>query len=60
MGAAWVSGISDIHTLAHEAGLSVVENFRTAQLYRKYWTGRPMTSPIFNFYSVCTLGSDRT
>jgi hypothetical protein len=30
-----------------------------AELYRKYWTGRPMTSPIFDFYSVCTLGSDR-
>jgi len=59
MGAPWVSGISDIHTLAHEAGLEVAENFRTAELYRKYWTGRPMTSPIFNFYSVCTLASDR-
>ena len=60
MGAPWVSGISDIDTLAHEAGLKVVENFRTAELYRKYWFGRPMTSPIFNYYSVCTLASDRT
>ena len=59
MGAPWVSGIGNIHTLAHEAGLKVVENFRTAELYRRYWPGRPMTSPIFNFYSVCTLGSDR-
>jgi methyltransferase (TIGR00027 family) len=59
MGAPWVSGISDIDALAHEAGLKVVENFRTAELYRKYWIGRPMTSPIFNFYSVCTLASDR-
>jgi methyltransferase (TIGR00027 family) len=59
MGAPWVSGISDIHTLAHEAGLEVAENFRTAELYRKYWTGRPMTSAIFNFYSVCTLASGR-
>ena len=59
MGAPWLSGISDIHTLAQEAGLEVVEDFRTAELYRTYWTGRPMTSPIFNFYSVCTLRSDR-
>jgi hypothetical protein len=29
------------------------------ELHRKYWTGRSMTSPIFNFYSVCTLASDR-
>jgi methyltransferase (TIGR00027 family) len=59
MGAPWVSGFSDIHALAHEAGLEVVENFRTAELYRKYWPGRLITSPIFNFYSVCTLASDR-
>jgi hypothetical protein len=59
MGAPWVSGISDIQTLAREAGLEVAENFRTAELYRTYWTGRPMTSPIFDFYSVCTLASDR-
>jgi methyltransferase (TIGR00027 family) len=58
MGAPWGSGIGDIHALAHDAGLKVVEYFRTAELYRKYWTRRPMTSPIFNFYSVCTLGSD--
>jgi methyltransferase (TIGR00027 family) len=60
MGAPWVSGIADIHALAREAGLDVVENFRTAELYGKYWPDRPMTSPIFNFYSVCTLGSGRT
>jgi methyltransferase (TIGR00027 family) len=59
MGAPWVSGISDIHALACDAGLEVVENFPTAELYRKYWNGRPMTSPIFDFYSVCTLASDR-
>jgi hypothetical protein len=58
MGAPWVAGIGDIHALAHEAGLNVVEDLRTAELHRQYWTGRPMTSPIFNFYSVCTLGSD--
>ena len=59
MGAPWVSGISDIYALAHEADLEVIENFRTAELYRTYWIGRPMTSPIFNFYSVCTLASER-
>jgi methyltransferase (TIGR00027 family) len=59
MGAPWVSGIGDVHMLAREAGLKVVEDFRTAELYRKYWTGRPITSPIFDFYSVCTLASGR-
>jgi methyltransferase (TIGR00027 family) len=60
MGAPWVSGIGDIDALALEAGLKVVEDFRTAELYRKYWPGRPMPSPIFDFYSVCTMGSERT
>jgi methyltransferase (TIGR00027 family) len=55
MGAPWLSGISDIQGLAHELSLSLVENFRTSELYRAYWSGRPMASPIFNFYSVCTL-----
>jgi methyltransferase (TIGR00027 family) len=59
MGAPWVSGISDLYSLAHGAGLKVVENFPTAELYRTYWTGRPMTSPIFDYYSVCTLASGR-
>jgi methyltransferase (TIGR00027 family) len=59
MGAPWLSGIGDIHTVAEETGLTVVENFRTAELYQRYWADRPMTSPIFDFYSVCTLGSDR-
>lgn len=33
MGAPWVSGIDDIHTLACELGLRVVENFTTRELY---------------------------
>ena len=41
---------------AREIVLNLLENFRTSELYRAYWMGRPMTSPIFNFYSVCTLG----
>ena len=57
MGAPWISGIADIRNLAHELGLNVIENFRTGELYQSYWTGRPMTSPIFEFYSVCTLGA---
>jgi methyltransferase (TIGR00027 family) len=58
MGAPWRSGIRDIRTLAHELRLNVIENFRTADLHLNYWRGRPMRSPIFNFYSVCTLGGD--
>jgi methyltransferase (TIGR00027 family) len=56
MGAPWLSGIRDIHVLARELRLNLVENFKTSELYQAYWLGRPMTSPIFGFYSVCTLG----
>ena len=56
MGAPWLSGVSDIESLAYELGLSLVENFRTAELHRRYRPGRQMTSPIFHFYSVCTVG----
>ena len=56
MGAPWLSGIRDIQSLARELSLNVVENFKTSELYRDVWLARPMTSPIFGFYSVCTLG----
>jgi methyltransferase (TIGR00027 family) len=56
MGAPWLSGIRDIQNLAREAGLSLIEHFTTSELGRTYRLGRPVTSPIFDFYSVCTLG----
>ena len=54
MGAPWLTGFNDIHSLAHELRLNVVENFKTAELRRLYHMV-PSTSPIFNFYSICTL-----
>jgi methyltransferase (TIGR00027 family) len=59
MGAPWLSGIGDIHSLAYELGLTLIDNFKTAELHQKYWAGRSMRSPIFSFYSVCTMGADR-
>jgi len=56
MGAPWVSGIRDVQALASDVRLRVIENFKTAELHRRYWLDRPMISPIFWFYSVCTLG----
>lgn len=57
MGAPWVSGIRDVQSLARKLGLEVVENFKTAELHRTYWPGRPLTSRIFDYYSICTVGS---
>ena len=56
MGAPWLSGIRDIQALAREMSLNLVENFKTSELGHAYGISRPMTSPIFDFYSVCTLG----
>src|SRR4029077_6908921 len=43
IGAPWVSGIDDIYALARELDLDVVENFTTADLYRRY-RGYPASS----------------
>jgi hypothetical protein len=56
MGAPWLSGIHDLQALAHEMKLRVIENFKTAELRQIYWPDRPLSSSIFKFYSVCTLG----
>jgi methyltransferase (TIGR00027 family) len=56
MGAPWVTGFRDIRSLSRELRLTLVENFKTADLFQRYWLGRPMTSDIFSLYSVCTLG----
>jgi methyltransferase (TIGR00027 family) len=56
MDAPWVSGIDDVANVAREAGLRVVENVTTGELYRRY-RGRPASSPIFQHYSICTLES---
>ena len=58
MGAPWLSGIKDVKGLARDLGLDVVENFRIAEPHRQYGVTRPMASPIFNYYAVCTLGSE--
>lgn len=57
MGAPWHSGISDIEAFAHELGVTLVENVTTGDLHRRYWPDRPVTSPIFDYYSLCTLRS---
>ena len=55
MGAPWLSGIRDIQSMACELGLTLIDNVKTAELHQRYWVGRPMSSPIFDFYSVCTV-----
>ena len=61
MGAPWLSGVSDIQSLARDLGLGLTENFRMAELSQIYRPNRQVTSRIFDFYSVCTVygGRDR-
>ena len=54
MRAPWLSGIDDVHSLARELGVRVIENVTTGELYRRY-RGRPQLSPIFEHYSICTV-----
>lgn len=56
MGAPWLSGIRDIQVLARELRLNLVENFKTGELFHRYRDSRPTDSPIFTFYSLCTVG----
>jgi methyltransferase (TIGR00027 family) len=56
MGAPWLSGIDDIHGLAREMAMQVVENSTTGELYQRY-RGRSISSPVFQHYSICTLAS---
>ena len=56
MGAPWLSGIKDVRSLASDLGLRLFENLKTAELHKAYRPGRQMTSRIFEFYSVCTVG----
>ena len=59
MCAPWVSGIRDIQSFACEMGLDLLEDFTTSELCRTYRGAWPIASPIFSFYSICTLGSSR-
>jgi methyltransferase (TIGR00027 family) len=56
MGAPWISGFRDIRRFTEDLRLTVIENFRTADLAQTYWRNRTVKSPIFALYSVCTVG----
>jgi methyltransferase (TIGR00027 family) len=55
MGAPWLTGFGDIRAFARQLCLNVIDNVQTAELHQSYWPGRPLVSPVFNHYSVCTL-----
>ena len=55
IGAPWRSGFDDIQAVAKDAGLSLVESFSAAELFRRCRGRGTPPSPIFDFYFVCTM-----
>ena len=55
MGAPWAFGIDDLAALADDAGLTVVNNIKLAELSRTFWPNRELDSKWYDNYAVCTL-----
>jgi methyltransferase (TIGR00027 family) len=55
MGAPWHFGVNDLEALAGEAGLTVMDKVKTAELHRAYWPNRPLDASFYEHYSLCTL-----
>jgi methyltransferase (TIGR00027 family) len=57
MGAPWNYGISDVRSLAEKAATTILENVKISDLHRVYWPNQPLDSPLYDYYSICTLQS---
>ena len=55
MGAPWTFGIDDLDALAGDAGLTVVDDVKTAELFRTFWPNRQPDSKWYDNYALCTL-----
>ena len=55
MGAPWHFGVNDIDGLAREAGMTVCDKTKMAELFRAFWPDRPMQAAFYENYSLCTL-----
>jgi methyltransferase (TIGR00027 family) len=59
MGAPWTFGIGNLQELARQAGMSILENRKTADLYRDYRPDGIIDTPLYGLYSLCTLEGAR-
>jgi len=57
MGAPWNFGINDLDALAGDAGLTVVDDVKTAELFRTFWPNRQLDSKWYDNYALCTLAA---
>jgi methyltransferase (TIGR00027 family) len=59
MGAPWTFGIDDLAALSGDAGLTVVNEVKMAELFRTFWPSQQLDSKWYDNYAVCTLASPR-
>jgi hypothetical protein len=55
MGAPWTYGIDDLAELAAQCGATVRDRVTLADLHRTYWPDQPLASPLYGYYSLCTV-----
>jgi methyltransferase (TIGR00027 family) len=55
MGAPWIYGVNDLEKLASACGATIMESVKMADLHGAYWPGEQLDSPIYEYYSICTL-----
>lgn len=57
MGAPWTFGVDDLDALAGDAGLTVVNDVKMAELFSTFWPNRQLDSKWYDNYAVCTLAA---
>lgn len=55
MGAPWTYGIDALDELTAGCGAEVLEDVKLSDLHQRYWPNRPLASPIYSYYSLCTV-----
>lgn len=55
MGAPWTYGINDLDKLTADCGAEALDNVKLSELHQSYWPNRPLASPIYGYYSLCTV-----
>jgi methyltransferase (TIGR00027 family) len=55
MGAPWTYGIDDLSEIAANCGAKVIDRVTLAELHRSFWPNLPLASPIYGYYSLCTV-----
>ncbi|MBM3551832.1 MAG: class I SAM-dependent methyltransferase [Alphaproteobacteria bacterium] len=55
MGAPWTYGIDDLSALAAGCGAKVIDRVTLADLHRTFWPDQPLASPLYGYYSLCTV-----